>query len=82
MDCTNCHRPLKESVYNANRTKKSCPKCSQDNGSEHVFYDYPSAFGTTAKRANRSNPDGPQSYCTACRGSKNITHTQHTCSQV
>jgi hypothetical protein len=67
MMCSHCHQPLKRAQWNAAETLKSCPKCSQDNGAEHVFYSYPEAFGITDKRASEVHPEGPQSYCYSCR---------------
>ncbi len=66
MNCKHCGKPLNETQYHENL--KSCPNCSVKNGTEHVFYSYPEAFGTTSLRATSNRPDGPQSYCTACRG--------------
>lgn len=68
MNCTHCNRPLNKGQYHEDL--KSCPKCSTRNGQEHVFYKYPKAFGTTPKRASARRPEGPQSYCVACRGGK------------
>lgn len=68
MECRHCHQPLNKSIFKRQRTLKSCPNCSANNGSEHIFYPYPDAFGTTPRRSSASNPDGPQSHCTACRG--------------
>lgn len=66
MNCNHCNKPLNVAQYH--NDLKSCPNCSTQNGVEHVFYKYPKAFGTTPKRATNARPDGPQSYCTACRG--------------
>lgn len=68
MLCTACGQPLNISKYNDDRTMKSCPSCSQRNGSKHVFYPYPANFGTTPSRSTPNNPEGPQSHCTECRG--------------
>jgi hypothetical protein len=82
MTCSNCNRPLNESIFNDDRTKKSCPSCSTKNGVEHVFYDYPEAFGITDRRISINNPDGPQSYCTPCRGDKDSEYRSELCSNV
>lgn len=82
MTCKNCNRPLNESIFNEDRTKKSCPSCSMENGIQHVFYDYPAAFGTTEKRISINNPDGPQSYCTPCRGKNEPGYQSELCSKV
>lgn len=68
--CKFCGKPLAKSVYSRDRKYKSCPRCSQSNGEYHVFYRYPSDFGTTELRATQSCPDGPQSYCAKCRSSQ------------
>ena len=68
MKCTHCKKNLSTSVYNKDKTLKSCPRCSQANGQYHVFHPYPAAFGTTDKRSTGSSPEGAQSYCTKCRG--------------
>lgn len=71
--CTICEKPLNHSQWHESKNKKykSCPKCSAENGKEHVYYDYPDSFGTTEKRISSNNPDEPQSYCVPCRGSGN-----------
>lgn len=66
-NCRYCRNPLNESRYRQNREYKSCPKCSTEDGAEHVYYPYPSSFGTTPLRATPNTPDGAQSYCTRCR---------------
>ena len=68
MLCTVCKQPLSEAQFNADRTMKSCPSCSQRNGKKHVFYPCPENFGTTTHRITPNNPDGLQSHCTECRG--------------
>ena len=68
MDCKNCGHALSESIFKKNKTLKSCPKCSEMNGSYHVFHSNPQYFGITEKRASSRHPEGPQSYCVKCRG--------------
>lgn len=68
MNCKHCGRDLSLSVYNDNKTMKSCPRCSQADGQYHVFHSYPSDFGVTDKRASSRSPEGAQSYCVNCRG--------------
>ncbi len=65
MFCKKCGKKLNISVYNS-KGQKSCPKCSSNNGKEHVFYDL-IEFGFTDKRVTKSNPKGIQSYCKSCR---------------
>ena len=66
-NCTHCARVLNRARYNKGETMKSCPKCSDDNGKEHVFHSYPAAFGTTPARATARHDEGPQSWCEDCR---------------
>jgi hypothetical protein len=65
--CRACGERLNESQWSTSRTWKSCPKCSARDGSQHIFYEYPDAFGTTEHRVSEASPDGAQSYCEACR---------------
>lgn len=68
--CKFCKKPLKNSQYNKDKFYKSCPKCSQLNGEQHIYYEYPMYFGTTKKRSSLSSPEGAQSYCEMCRFDK------------
>lgn len=65
-NCKHCGKQL--NMAQSKDDYKSCPRCSTNNGNEHIFYQYPDAFGKTDKRATINHPDGPQSYCTNCRG--------------
>jgi len=67
MNCEHCGKPLKDAQYNATESLKSCPNCSKIDGHQHIYYNYPEAFGTTELRSTMTHPDGPQSYCNACR---------------
>lgn len=67
MNCNNCGKPLNESQYDATGAYKSCPRCSVADGSEHIFYPM-GEFGTTDARSSSVHPEGPQSYCSPCRG--------------
>lgn len=66
--CKYCGKPLNKSQYNDNETYKSCPRCSELNGEEHIYFPYPSCFGDTPKRSSDNHPDGPQSHCYIHRG--------------
>lgn len=81
-NCQHCGKPLNESQYRNNKQYKSCPKCSRDNGKEHVYYEYPSSFGTTPLRASSSSPEGAQSYCVPCRGQNGIVSNGILCSKL
>jgi hypothetical protein len=55
--CAHCKQPLNRSLYGPKKAWKSCPRCSSVDGSEHVFYEYPSAFGTSDARVSDDTPD-------------------------
>jgi hypothetical protein len=65
--CQNCDQPLNEAQWTVDERLKSCPKCSADNGQQHVFLEYPTDFGKTKPRQSTPHPDGPQSWCEGCR---------------
>ena len=67
MLCKYCKKQLNESQYSTDGRFKSCPRCSVLNGEEHVYFPYPSNFGTTEKRESAEHPEGPQSYCVSHR---------------
>lgn len=79
MNCRHCNKPLQKVQWADGDSWKSCPRCSTRNGSMHVFYRYPSYFGTTPDRATETRPEGPQSYCTVCRGNgdPDLSHAIH-----
>lgn len=68
MYCKHCGKALNQSQYAQDGTLKSCPKCSTEDGAEHIFYFYPGAFGQSQKRISTKIPDGAQSWCALCRG--------------
>lgn len=82
MNCKSCNKPLSESQYKNQKSLKSCPLCSVNNGDYHVYYRYPEAFGTTSKRATQNSPEGAQSYCTSCRGNQGPTLSAILCSDL
>lgn len=69
--CIVCGKPLNESQFNDDETLKSCPRCSELDGEEHIYFPYPEYFGDTTKRSSSNHPEGPQSHCYAHRGNKN-----------
>ena len=82
-NCIHCGKPLNESQYACEETFKSCPKCSSEDGKEHIFYRYPVWFGKSQKRASASTPDGAQSWCTRCRGNCFGPHSDgKRCSEI
>jgi len=68
--CGHCAVALNKSVYAQGRTIKSCPKCSLNDGGQHIFYPYPQAFGASSTKVTPQTPEGGHSYCTACRNRK------------
>ncbi|MDY4078263.1 MAG: hypothetical protein SOY42_05690 [Clostridium sp.] len=80
--CIICGRPLNESQYSSDKQYKSCPRCSERNGKQHVYYPYPKSFGVTDKRASKNSPEGAQSYCTICRGRGINCSSQILCKDI
>ena len=80
--CRHCNQPLNRSQRREEDTWKSCPECSVQDGNEHVFYPYPSAFGESDKRASNEDPAGAQSYCEACRGRGARSPKARACSEM
>jgi hypothetical protein len=81
--CKHCGEPLYLSQYKRDRTYKSCPACSAEDGKEHIYYEYPRYFGKTPLRSTGSTPDGAQSYCYLCRRGEIGPHQNHfRCSQL
>ena len=81
MLCRNCVKPLTEAQWDEpSKRYKSCPKCSERGGQEHVFYPYPAAFGTTDARASDLHTEGPQSWCKNCRQWGSHRETPRRCS--
>jgi hypothetical protein len=68
VPCAHCHKPLNNGQYSKDRKLKSCPQCSVEDGTQHVFYPCPDGFGRSEERVTDGNPDGDQSYCYKCRG--------------
>ncbi len=71
MNCKICGKLLNMSQYVMHDRYKSCPKCSEMNGEEHVFFRYPETFGKSNKRETSNHPEGPQSYCYTHRQNPN-----------
>ncbi len=83
-NCQHCGKPLNKAQYSDGKTYKSCPRCSEINGKEHIFFTYPNSFGDTAKRRSDNHPEGPQSWCYSHRFNKNapITPGGIPCSEM
>lgn len=72
MACDCCSKPLNNGMIHKSdpstgESFKSCPRCSNAEGREHVFHSYPESFGQTEARETPRNPEGDQSYCIDCR---------------
>lgn len=72
MSCSCCDKKLNSGMIHrfdklTGDEYKSCPHCSDANGSEHVFHPYPASFGSSPARKTPTNPEGDQSYCIDCR---------------
>ena len=82
--CKVCGKELnKAQIENyQGREYKSCPKCSKENGEEHVYYRYIEDFGTTELRVTRNNPMGVQSWCTSCRGKGTSSMEGISCGEI
>lgn len=80
--CKVCGKLLSSSQYSLDKKYKSCPRCSQENGDEHVYYEYPECFGTTLKRSSSNSPEGAQSYCESCRFDKEYNEEKLLCSEI
>lgn len=73
MNCRHCGQKLSDAQYRGNY--KSCPNCSQRDGTEHIFYPN-SHFGWTEKRVTENNPTGIQSWCSRCRADYHGPHAE------
>lgn len=82
MSCTCCKGALNDGMLHKHDEQgqeyKSCPRCSDTNGVEHVYHKYPDSFGQTDARVTGRNPHGDQSYCVDCRTlDKGLPSTVH-----
>jgi hypothetical protein len=63
--CDHCSEPLDAIIVRDEGRWRSCPKCSQADGNEHVLRRSPDAFGMT--KATKGKPEAVQAQCEACR---------------
>jgi len=75
MSCICCGSSLNSGMLHRKNLStgqkyKSCPHCTEANGSVHVFHLYPAQYGRTPARVTARNPHGHQSYCIDCRALK------------
>ncbi|MER2490316.1 hypothetical protein [Catenovulum sediminis] len=75
MSCTCCGEKLNSGMIHkkdpaTGQKYKSCPHCTEANGSVHVYHPYPANYGQTPARVTARNPHGNQSYCIDCRSLK------------
>lgn len=80
--CQHCGLKLNRGLHSHDRRLKSCPRCSTEDGTQHVFYETPAAFGTSERRESDGTPEGTQSYCVACRTGAGADFTAHGCATV
>lgn len=73
-NCSHCGKPLNQSQYRKEKKYKSCPRCSQADGNQHIYYEYPQEFGITSLRSSPNSPEGAQSHCQVCRGGNSAIH--------
>ena len=66
--CEHCGTALNRSPRSQDRSWKSCPRCSESNGHQHVFYPFPDDFGVSEAKKAGGVEDGAQNYCIRCRG--------------
>lgn len=67
VKCTHCGRKLRMSIKSSDGQWKSCPNCSGNHGTEHVFRRMPDDFGESEARAAAGVEGGDQSWCYKCR---------------
>lgn len=82
VKCVHCGRRLRMSLKSRDGQWKSCPNCSGNHGTEHVFRRMPDDFGESEARAAAGVEGGDQSWRSACRsggstaGSTRLCHEQ------
>jgi len=79
LKCTNCSRILRRSIKSKDGRWKSCPNCSGNQGSEHVFRRMPEDFGESEARAVSGVEGGDQSWCYACRSGASTVNGARLC---
>lgn len=83
MNCIICGELLNKSQYAEGHTLKSCPRCSVQDGKEHIYWAYSGGYGTSSKRITVNIPDGAQSHCTEHRGNRDFIKVGgRRCSEV
>ena len=80
--CDHCGKLLRTSTYSAAKDWKSCPKCSTVDGHQHVFYEYPSAFGPTDPTGGGDTSESAKSYCHACRAGETPRVASRACANA
>jgi len=79
VKCAHCGRRLRMSIKSRDGQWKSCPNCSGDHGTEHVFRRMPDDFGESDARAAAGVEGGDQSWCYACRSGGSTAGTVRLC---
>jgi hypothetical protein len=79
VKCVHCGRRLRMSIKSRDGQWKSCPNCSGNHGTEHIFRRMPDDFGESEARAAAGVEGGDQSWCYACRTGGNRAGSMRLC---
>jgi hypothetical protein len=82
IKCVHCKRVLNTGPFTPDRAWKACPRCSAEDGTEHIYWRYPAGFGESDARVNPRSPEGPQSYCKGCRNMGTSLPPRRRCSEL
>lgn len=67
--CDVCGKALDQSRRSFDGGWKACVRCSMNDGTEHVFYQYPDAFSAAGGDVAEDDPGSP-GVCTWCRSGR------------
>jgi len=82
LKCSSCSRRLRMSIKSKDGQWKSCPNCSGNHGTEHVFRRMPEDFGESEARAAAGVEGGDQSWCYACRSGASTAGAARLCHEL
>lgn len=68
--CGVCGKTLDKSRRGFDSAWKACVRCSTNDGTEHVFYQYPDAFGGDDAHASDEDSARMQGDCNWCRSGR------------
>ena len=81
--CGVCAKTLDKARRSFDGAWKVCVRCSMNDGTEHVFYPYPDAFGATEGQTTADESTVTQSDCTWCRsGQVAASGTSRRCAEM